>query len=167
MTAIRERIYVKCPFTKAPSFLNYYLEELAHSTDSGGSILHLELPLATLGIPSGLNIGRDVVAHFAPPDDAYGVQRTAVTWKPEGGGPFPTFTGFINVEQDERYGSSSLLLEGTYEPPLGVAGKAFDAALGRTIATATARELLHALRRKIEDSWSLANAKTGSQSNGG
>jgi len=167
MTAIRERQYIKCPFNKAPSFLNNYIERLSRSIDPDGSILRLEVPLAALGIPSGLNIGHDVVAHFAAPDDSYGVQRIAVTWKPEGGGAFPTLTGFISVEQDERYGSSSLLLEGTYEPPFGVAGLAFDAAFGRRIASATAHELLHVLRCKIEDSWSAANAKTGSVANGG
>lgn len=158
MSAIHERVYVNCPFNKAPSFLNYYLEELARTTDPAGSILRLQVPLATLGIPTNLNIHRDVVARFAPPDNAYGKQRTAVTWTPEGGGPFPTFTGFISVEQDERYGSSSLLLEGTYEPPLGTIGTAFDAVVGNRIAVATAHELLNALRRRIEDDWSLAVA---------
>ena len=167
MTAIRERQYLKCPFNKAPSFLNDYIERLSRAIDPDGSIVHLEVPLAALGIPSGLNIGHDVVAHFGPPDDAFGVQRIAVTWEPEGGGPFPTFTGFISVEQDERYNSSSLLLEGTYEPPFGVTGVAFDAAFGRRIASATAHELLHALRRTIEGSWSSASAKTGSVANGG
>lgn len=159
MTAIRERLYVNCPFGKAPSFLNYYLDQLARTTQPEGSILRLEVPLAAFGIPSGLNVHRDVIARFAPPEDAFGAQRTAVTWEPEGGGPFPVFSGFLSVEQDERYGTSSLLLEGTYEPPLGTVGKAFDAAMGRRIALATAHELLHALRRKIEDDWSsVANS---------
>lgn len=160
MTTLRERLYTSCPFGKAPSFLNYYLDQLARSSGPEGAILRLEVPLSTFGVPSKLNIGRDVIARFAPPDEAYGRQRTAVTWKPEHGGPFPTFNGFLSVEQDERYGSSSLLLAGTYEPPFGFAGKAFDAALGRRIATATAHELLHALRQEIENSWSTAKSKT-------
>ena len=158
MTSLRERIYVNCPFGKAPSFLNYYLDELARSVDADGAILRLEVPLATFGIPSGLSLRRDVVARFSPPQDAYGLQKTAVTWAPEGGGPFPTFNGLLSVEQDERYGTSSLLLEGTYEPPLGLVGKGFDAAMGRRIAAATAHELLGALKRRIEHDWS-ATAK--------
>jgi hypothetical protein len=156
MTALRERLYVNCPFGKAPSYLNYYLDQLARTGVAEGAILRLEVPLSRFGIPTNLSVGRNVIAHFAPPDETYGLARTAMTWRPEDGGPFPTFTGFLSVEQDERYDSSSLLLEGTYEPPFGVAGKAFDAALGRRIATATALELLHALRREIEDSWSSA-----------
>ncbi|HYK53449.1 MAG TPA: hypothetical protein VEV38_07960 [Candidatus Eremiobacteraceae bacterium] len=161
-----ERLYVNCPFGKTPTFLNYYLDQIARESDADGAILRLEVPLSTFGVPTGLNIARDVIAHFAPPDEAYGLQRTAVTWKPEGGGPFPTFTGHLSVEQDERYGSSSLLLEGSYEPPFGPVGKAFDAALGRRIATATAHELLHALRRTIEDSWNLAKS-SAPQTDGG
>jgi hypothetical protein len=154
MTSIRERLYVNCPFGKAPSFLSYYLDRLARTTQPEGSILRLEVPLALFGIPSGLNVKRDVVATFSPPESSFGLQRTAVAWAPEGGGPFPTFHGYLSVEQDERYGTSSLLLEGEYEPPLGTIGKAFDAAIGRRIALATAHELLHALRRKIETDWS-------------
>ena len=161
MTSIRERLYVNCPFGKAPSFLNYYLDQLAHTTQPEGSVLRLEVPLALFGVPSGLNVKRDVIARFSPPADSYGAQRTAVTWAPEGGGPFPTFDGFLSVEQDERYGTSSLLLEGEYEPPLGAVGKAFDAAIGRRIALATAHELLHALRRKIEIDWSSSTASGG------
>ena len=166
MTTLRERLYTSCPFGKAPAFLNYYLDQLARNSGTEGAVIRLEVPLSTFGVPSNVNVGRDVIAQFAQPDGTYGRQRTAVTWKPEDGGPFPTFNGFLSVEQDERYGSSSLLLEGTYEPPFGVAGKAFDAVLGRRIATATAHELLHALRQELEDSWSSAQSKTA-EPNGG
>jgi len=160
MRTLRERLYVDCPFGKAPSFLNDYLNELARRVNGEQATLRLIVPLEALGLPTGLSLRRDVVAHFSPPQDAYGVQKTAVTWKPEGGGPFPTFTGALSVEQDERYGTSSLYLEDTYDPPLGAIGKGFDAALGRHIAAATARELLGALKRRIEQDWS-ATAKIG------
>jgi hypothetical protein len=45
---------------------------------------------------------------------------------------------------------SRLTLEGEYEPPLGPAGKVFDVALGRSIARATVRRLLDALRDALE-----------------
>jgi len=43
-----------------------------------------------------------------------------------------------------------LTLEGKYEPPLGVAGKVFDAALGWRIAEATTRLLLKEIGDWIE-----------------
>jgi len=153
MTNIRERIYVRCPFGKAPAYLRSYLDELAKQSGADGSLLRLVVPVKDLGlgIPGGAQLAHDVVAHFvAVDDDAFGIQRTAVDWKPEGGGPFPKFAGFLTVETDEDYGSCSLLLEGEYEPPLGPVGAVFDAALGHRIATVTARELLKVLRRRLE-----------------
>ena len=155
MTSIQERVYVSCPFGKAPSYLNYYLDELAKSSGAAGAVLRLSVPLAEFGIPSNLSVSRDVVAQFEPPDEkVYGLARTPVRWKPEGGGPFPDFSGVITVEQDERYGSCALVLEGSYEPPLGAVGEVFDAAMGRRIAKRTARELLRMLHKRLEEDWS-------------
>ncbi len=153
MSRIRERIYVRCPFGKAPSYLNFYLDELARHGSSDGSILRLVVPLAELGlgIPGGAELAHNVIAHFVPTDDdSFGLQQTAVDWEPDGGGPFPKFAGFLTIETDEDYGTCSLLLEGVYEPPLGPVGLVFDAAVGHRIATVTARELLKAVRRQLE-----------------
>jgi len=153
MSKISERIYVRCPFGKAPSFLNYYLDELAATGGAGGSVVRLVVPVSDLGlgIPGGAELSRDVIAHFVPvDDDTFGIQQTAVDWEPEGGGPFPKFAGFLTIETDEDYGTCSLLLEGEYEPPLGPVGAAFDAAVGHRIATVTARELLKTVRRRLE-----------------
>ena len=158
MTSIQERVYVSCPFGKAPSFLNYYLDRLGKASGDG-AVLRLTVPLAEFGIPSGLSVHRDVVAHFEPPDEkVYGLSRTPVRWQPEDGGPFPTFAGVITVEQDERYGSCALVLEGSYEPPLGAVGAAFDVAMGRRIAKRTSRELLRKLRKELEQDWSAAQS---------
>ncbi len=164
MTSIKERVYVSCPFGKAPSFLNYYLDRLARTSDADGAVLRLAVPLTEFGIPSDVAVHRDVVARFEPPSEKeFGRASTPVRWTPEGGGPFPDFVGAITVEEDERYGSCALVLEGAYEPPLGIVGKAFDAAMGRRIAQRTARELLRVLRRKIETDWSDAQVQAQTQ----
>jgi len=153
MTRIQERIYVRCPYGKAPSYLNSYLDELAKEGGPQGSVLRLVVPVSDLaiGIPGGVKFTHDVIAHFAAvDDDAFGIQQTAVDWEPDGGGPFPKFAGFLTVETDEDYNTCSLLLEGQYEPPLGPVGAVFDVALGHRIASVTARELLKALRRRLE-----------------
>ena len=151
MARVHERLYVRCPFGKAPSYLAYYLDQLARDGGSAGAVLRLEAPLADVGVPGNLSISRDVVAHFAPVDgDGFGTQETAVDWSPAPGGPFPKFVGVITIEADESYGTCALVLDGTYEPPLGMLGAAFDAAIGQRIANATARELLRSLRDRLE-----------------
>jgi hypothetical protein len=156
MTRIHERMYARCPFGKAPSFLELYLDELSRRGGADGSVLRLQVPLAELGlgIPGGAELSRDVIAHFAPVnDDGFESQQTAVDWASDGGGPFPKFAGFIVIESDEDYGTCSLVLDGAYAPPFGPVGAAFDAVLGRRIATVTARHLLRALRQKLEDAF--------------
>jgi hypothetical protein len=77
-------------------------------------------------------------------------QRIAVTWRPElEQEPFPTFTGTLALEAATPK-ACALVLDGTYEPPFGVAGKVFDAAVGRRIAEATAEELLKEIGGFIE-----------------
>jgi len=155
MSKISERIYVRCPFGKAPSYLNYYLDDLAR-TGSQGNVLRLVVPVSELGlgIPGGAELAHDVIARFVPvDDDAFGIQQTAVEWEPDGGGPFPKFAGFLTIETDEDYGTCSLLLEGVYEPPLGAVGAVFDAAVGHRVATVTARELLKTVRRRLESEY--------------
>ena len=49
-----------------------------------------------------------------------------------------------------RGGHFTVVLRGNYEPPLGIAGKTFDAAVGGRIARATAREFLERIREFIE-----------------
>src|SRR5690242_4553254 len=100
MTTIRERIYARCPFGKAPAYLSSYLDELAKQSGVDGSLLRLVVPVKELGlgIPGGAQLAHDVVAHFVPvDDDAFGIRQIAVDWRPEGGGPFPKFAGFLTV----------------------------------------------------------------------
>jgi hypothetical protein len=63
--------------------------------------------------------------------------------------PFPRFDGALSLEAASPK-ATTLTLEGRYEPPLGGAGKLFDAALGHRIAEATARELLKEIADRIE-----------------
>lgn len=152
LSRISERVYTRCPYGKAPSYLNYYLDELSRKA-GGTSILRLEVPVAdlALGIPVNATLSRDVIVHFAPADgDKFGAQQTDIEWEPEGGGPFPNFRGSIVIEADEDYGRSSIMLKGSYKPPLGVVGLAFDAAVAKKIARATAHQLLLTLRRRLE-----------------
>lgn len=76
--------------------------------------------------------------------------RYAVHWEPDGGGPYPVFDGQLSVGGSEDYDEFWLVLDGGYQPPLGIPGKVFDAVLGHRIADETARALLVDVAREIE-----------------
>ena len=152
---------VHCPFWRAPVYLDRYFQALERG-GGGPAVLRLELPLEEFGIPGGAVIGRDVsvslvpmtlrrtMGHFSE-DEQHFEHITAVMWEPANGGPFPVFRGFLCVQSCDDYGSCKLVLEGDYRPPFGVAGRVFDAVVGRRIARATARDLLHKLERVMLD----------------
>jgi hypothetical protein len=73
-----------------------------------------------------------------------------VHWKAEGGGAFPVFHGRLTVEADEDYNSFWLAIDGSYDPPGGLAGKMFDAVVGHRFAVETTRNLLSAMRDAAE-----------------
>ena len=162
---------VRCPYGRAPVYLDQYFLALERG-GSGPAILRLELPLEELGIPGGAVIGRDVsvslaamtwrytMGHFSE-DERHFEHVTAVVWEPASGGPFPVFRGFLSVQSGEDHGSCKLVLEGDYRPPFGVAGRVFDAVIGRRIARVTARDLLRKLERVMLDAHRDALAPPG------
>jgi hypothetical protein len=78
-----------------------------------------------------------------------GRRLIAISWEPEGGGPFPSFDGTLSAEPvDDEH--CRLRIVGRYAPPGGPAGALFDAALGSRIAVATVRDLLGQLRPYVE-----------------
>lgn len=152
MSKVRDRIAVRCPIAETQSRLESYFAERR------GADGVTRLPLRGIAGLEGLALGHDVavVAQRAR-DDQNLNDLIRVSWKPEGGGPYPTFSGTLLAwaEHDPRH--SFVELEGNYAPPLGVAGEVFDEALGHAIAHRTA----HMLLRDIADAIaSHAGAKT-------
>jgi len=136
MTRISERHFVPCPYGLAKQFLAAEL----FPTDSGQLewILHIA-PTA----PKGMDVSKDVdVSVSRAIDPMHFDEPWNVRWTPHGGGPYPTFAGMLTVRADEDWNVSALELSGSYEPPLGAAGKAFDMLLGARLAALTAKALL-------------------------
>jgi CheY-like chemotaxis protein len=92
-------------------------------------------------------------------DWANGDLSIRLRWEPDGG-PFPSFDGVLRMESSEG-GGVDFVLDGSYEPPGGIPGKAFDVLLGRRIAATTARDFLERLRRYIEHAGMLEGQLTG------
>jgi hypothetical protein len=150
MTHIREQVAVRWPGSQVPTYLEWYIDRIA-TTENGQTTLELKIASDAIGGPRGVTISRDVVVTLAPVGEELNrqIQQMSLRWSPKGGGPFPNFNGFLTLRA-EGAGRCAMILEGDYEPPLGLIGEVFDAALGRRIAHATALELLRRLKSAME-----------------
>lgn len=147
MATLFQRYYLKCPYQRARTTLEQTLREIA--TSGQPQLLRLRVPVNVGQNASGLE--KDVIVTYGTAiDPLHFDQPWSVNWTPHGGGPYPSFEGTLTVRADDDYSSSVLELQGTYEPPFGVAGAAFDAVVGSRIASATAREFLRTLSLDIE-----------------
>jgi hypothetical protein len=150
MTRLLAHEHVKCPCDRLEELVATYLETLRRP--DGTIRLKLGLPSRTLD-QVGLCFEKPVVASVAVGPDPAGLNQVLhVRWEPEGGGPFPVFSGILTAEPCEGPGHESLLaLDGRYEPPGGGPGRVFDEAIGYAIARSSARALLEQLRDGAED----------------
>jgi hypothetical protein len=157
MSDLHQRIFVNCPAHAARAYIERYFDEKrrAGGSPQDASIrFALRAPVSLPALQTEIVLQRDVVATIAPqtaPSEV--LAKMSVDWEPAGGGPFPRFHGTLVATNDENYESFSLVLDGSYEPPLGAGGAAFDVALGHRIAIATARNLLAEVRDGIEKAY--------------
>lgn len=143
MSKLKETAIVETPFAQAADMVENYLLK---AVDADGKLtLHLTAPGAGVNLP-GVQLEHSVEVTF---DRVSGPNETIVfrlSWKAIEARIFPVFRGTLTVAEDETYKTCRLILEGTYHPPLGIAGAIFNAVLGSRIAHATAAELLEKLR---------------------
>jgi hypothetical protein len=90
-----------------------------------------------------------MVTFGAAVDPMHFDQPWRIHWTPESG-LYPQFEGELTVRADETYETSRLELRGSYTPPGGIAGAAFDWVAGARIASSTARALLRHLGDEME-----------------
>ncbi|TAM87234.1 hypothetical protein EPN42_11810 [bacterium] len=147
MSEIRERVFVACPLAHA----HRYLAQVLPTDTSAEQSLVLRVP-----IPEGrgsAELEQEVTVQCAPlTDPSHESEVWRISWTPRQPAIYPFFDGRISIKAGEDYSSCRLVLEGNYEPPLGLPGRAFDAALGRRIAGITARELLRSIAKRMEES---------------
>ncbi len=135
MSNIREFTTVACPFDEVPDRL------YAHF-DGGDAVLPLRVRFGHL------TVERDVDFHLKTKPAYPGYRLLDVSWTPKDGGPYPSFSGTLSVAED-AIGWCRIEIDGSYRPPFGIAGAAFDAAFGQRIAQATASELLAEIKRLL------------------
>jgi hypothetical protein len=145
MTRVTESLYVDCPYVRAREFLHAALAQA--SADQLPHLVRLKatVPATRIELAKYVNVrysGATDPMHFDEP--------WRVRWTPEPGGIYPSFDGELTVRADETYRSAILELTGEYAPPLGAAGRVFDAAFGQRIAAGTAQELLARIAAEME-----------------
>lgn len=127
MTHIFERVALECPYAQARD----YLQQDAAAFIPAIPPFTLELEHAE--------------------DPLRFDQRLHVHWTPKEGAILPEFTGVIVLRADRDLdGTPVLELSGSYAPPFGVPGKAFDLFIGQKIASATAKSVLRKIALDIE-----------------
>jgi len=135
MGTIHEFMTVACDFDHVP-------DRLFATFAGGDAVLPLRVHFGDL------TIERDVDFHLQTKPAYPGYKLLDVSWTPKDGGPYPAFNGTLSVAQD-AVGWSRIEIDGTYRPPFGIAGAAFDAVLGHRIAQDTAAELLAEIKRLL------------------
>jgi hypothetical protein len=149
MSHLKQKTHVACPVSQAKSRMRDFMQE--NGCTNGSSLrTTLGFLLAGQGTDASLRMDHQVLLELAISSRVTALEpQWDVEWKANKGGPYPEFHGELVVENDD-YDSFWLILQGTYEPPLGVAGSIFDTLLGRRIASETARELLARMASSIE-----------------
>jgi hypothetical protein len=147
MTGLRESIVVDRPAGQIVDSLERFFASLRGKDGSA----RIRLRVSADGPTRELSIDREVcVEARRPRGEASLDDLMLITWMPEGTAVFPTFEGILTVRESGEVGTGSIELAGTYTPPFGPAGQAFDAAIGHRIAERTAREFLKDLKSTIE-----------------
>ncbi len=143
MSELLERRIVRCPYHLAQRHL---ARAVAARTGAPGTLT------LTAALPGADLVREVVVTYDAANDPMHFDQPWRLHWKPKAG-PYPEFDGELTVRADENYETSQLELRGSYRPPGGVLGAAFDATIGRRIATVTAQALLERIASELETAY--------------
>jgi hypothetical protein len=164
MSSLTERTLVHCSVNQAARHLARYFKARGNS-DGDVARLSLRAEVPVPGSKHSVKLERTAIATLSPrhkPGEM--MPHYAVSWAPERVGPYPTFSGDLAIESGDDYHTFYLVLNGTYEPPLGAVGAAFDAVVGHKIAENTARNLLAMIADSIEaDFVAVEGSKPGAR----
>lgn len=109
----------------------------------------LRVSLSDFGIPGNLKLEKEIVVTATMERDDLNLNdvlrvRFEAT---DSGGLYPSFSGTLDVNAEDS--GSVLQLSGTYDPPGGAAGRAFDATVGYLIAQRSMASFLEDLAAQL------------------
>jgi len=146
---LAERV-TNCP---APAGLQY-ATDFFRGLEGAKRVPEVHLPLGALGIPFPKSLSRPVRFQFSLHEnltqnekrDEY--EEIAFTWKAMTRW-LPDFQGTLQARA-APHATTTLHIEGSYVPPFGALGQAFDRAIGHTLAEKTMQNLLDTIARHLE-----------------
>jgi len=144
MSKLLESLVIECPYDLA----RHYLAASVASQAACGEDQPLPLTVA-MPMP-GVELSKIVAVTYATARDPKRKdQPWHIHWRADGG-PYPEFDGELTVRAEATPSRARLELKGSYRPPGGVLGKAFDMAAGSHIASETAKAFLKRLGDDME-----------------
>jgi hypothetical protein len=158
-TQIFQRTLVHCPSAQSARRLaNAFSDHGNQAGDTSKLLLFLNLNVP--GVSAPLRVKRAVIVTLQRhPLEGDMDPRYLVQWAPAEPGPFPLFAGELRLEGDEDYDTFNLVLEGSYDPPLGLVGAGFDVIVGGHIAGICARNFLSTVADRIERAFAIDEAR--------
>ncbi|MBV9056250.1 MAG: hypothetical protein JO078_08580 [Candidatus Eremiobacteraeota bacterium] len=154
MSELKETIKVKCPRHYVMHHAERYFS--VHRRDVAPGTIALKVDLSSLKLPGATQARHDVRVQHQLVGKGGEPDALSLSWDPEDK-TVPRFAGMLESAQADA-GNSILILEGAYEPPFALVGAAFDAVVGKRIASATLRSLLEDMREFIEKDFQTALA---------
>lgn len=139
-------VSVRAPSTFVLASVSTYFLERHPQTK--GAELALRFPLPRF-IVDGLTLEKRVLVHLRFDAGSGTDHALTIEWKPLGRGPLPSFRGTL-AATPRTEATCSLAVAGSYTPPGGIAGMAFDRVIGGRIANATIDALLQQFKDSIE-----------------
>lgn len=142
MTTVRATRFVECPFSAVIDYAEEALRRrqniIVSAAPALGELVHVTAQISD-------DVSDPVRRHDA----------LLLAWRPYS--PlFPDFHGALTVRPKGR--GAWLRIQGSYEPPLGIAGRTFDALVGRRIAYFTLARLLREIAHSAERRWRQVQA---------
>lgn len=138
MTTVQLTRYVDCPFSAIIEFAEDALRSRPDVTLS---------PMP----PAGPSVQVDSQLTDDVSDTSRKHDALLLSWKPPVARIFPGFAGVLTARPQGR--GAWIRIRGSYEPPLGAAGRAFDWAIGRFIARLTLKRFLRDIAASAERRW--------------
>jgi hypothetical protein len=156
MSVVKERLFVKAPYTQARGAFERRLG-LSPARGHGTCVLTLPFPIG-----EDHEVARVVTATTEKlPGTANYTSHYRIAWdagRTARGIPTPGFAGTLTLSTGEDYSETELKLDGGYDAPGGVAGRAFDELLGRRIAHATLSALLNGVGAELREAHEAVEA---------
>lgn len=142
MSVITETLTVAVPFNQVPDLTRRYLAGFPSNEHEG---VHFTLR-AWIG---GVVAEHEILMRVAPEAERPELEIVDIHWQSQDGGPYPEFSGTLTARPLEA-ATCTLEIAGHYRPPGGLAGAAFDAMLGRCIASEGVRDVLARFKTGFE-----------------